>query len=215
MVNIEDLFLLLHPVLAVIVVYPIIGIVVTRAWQVRQRRLQVKSGNKSQIPPVVGKEHVELGRYLTGSVVGLCLIALGHDLSTHFMKEQTWSKEPFRAVFVLLIFLATIASFTILYKAREKLWRGVFATLTGMGLILLGAQKEIYRRDSEWYLSHYYYGIVAALLMLFSLAIIQDIYMDRTNRWRKVHIILNSLALLFFIAQAFTGTRDLYTWYKP
>ncbi len=43
----------------------------------------------------------------------------------------------------------------------------------------------------------------------FSLAIVQDIYQDRRNRWRTVHIVLNSIALLFFIGQGITGTRDL------
>jgi hypothetical protein len=81
--------------------------------------------------------------------------------------------------------------------------------LTGMGLIILGCQPEIYRRDNEWFVSHYYYGITAALLMIFSVAIVQDIYQDRQNRWRTVHIILNCLALLLFIGQGMTGARDL------
>lgn len=45
--------------------------------------------------------------------------------------------------------------------------------------------------------------------MIFSLAIIDDIYRDRTNTWRNVHIILNCLALLLFIGQGLTGARDL------
>jgi Protein of unknown function (DUF4079) len=88
-----------------------------------------------------------------------------------------------------------------------------------MGLVILGSQPEIYRREAEWYVSHYYYGMIAAMLMIFSLAIIQDIYQDRRNRWRNVHIILNCLALLLFIGQGFTGTRDLLEippgWQKP
>ncbi|HBY80267.1 MAG TPA: DUF4079 domain-containing protein, partial [Cyanobacteria bacterium UBA11148] len=55
-----DFFALIHPVLAVVVVFPIIGIVVHFAWQTRQRRLQTSDGNKSTIPPVVGREHVKL-----------------------------------------------------------------------------------------------------------------------------------------------------------
>ncbi|HEY9639371.1 MAG TPA: DUF4079 domain-containing protein, partial [Coleofasciculaceae cyanobacterium] len=61
----------------------------------------------------------------------------------------------------------------------------------------------------EWFVSHYHYGMLAALLMIFSLAIFPDIYQDRTNRWRKVHVFLNGFALLLFIGQGFTGTRDL------
>ena len=76
----SDAILLLHPVIAIVVVFPLIGIVVNRAFQTRQRRLQTKSGEKSKIPPVVGQEHVQLGRWLTVSVVGIVLIALGNDV---------------------------------------------------------------------------------------------------------------------------------------
>ena len=215
MVDLKDLFSLLHPVFALIFVYPIIGMVVNRALLVRQRRLTVKSN----IPPVVGKEHVQLGRTLAGSVVALALLGTSHEVFHKIIDRQTWVKEPFRVTFLVMILLATIASLTLLYQAKPKLWRGVFATLTGMGLILLGSQPEVFHRNNEWYLSHYYYGIVAAMLMIFSLAIIQDIYQDKSNRWRNTHIILNSIALLFFIGQGFTGTRDLLeiplSWQEP
>lgn len=78
-----------------------------------------------------------------------------------------------------------------------------------MGLGILGMQPEIYRRDSEQYASHYYLGMMAAMLMIFSLTIVQDIYRDRTQRWRHTHIILNSVATVLFLAQGFTGSRDL------
>jgi Protein of unknown function (DUF4079) len=217
--NAKDLFLLLHPVFAVAVVFPLIGMVVRMAWQTRQRRLAVSTGGKSQIPGVVGKEHVDLGRWLSGSVVVLSLIGLAHPIYSKILEQQAWIKEPFRVVFVLMMFVATGGSLFFLYRSTAKIWLGIFATLTGMGLVVLGSQPEIYRRESEWYVSHYYYGIIAAMLMIFSLAIIQDIYRDRSNRWRNVHIILNCLALLLFIGQGFTGTRDLLeiplSWQKP
>ena len=50
--ELEDFFALVHPAIAVIVVFPLIGIVVNRAWLVRQRRLQVIDGEKSKIPSV-------------------------------------------------------------------------------------------------------------------------------------------------------------------
>jgi hypothetical protein len=109
----------------------------------------------------------------------------------------------------MLLYAATIASLVFLYKAREKLWRAIFATLTGMGLVILGFQNGVFRRDDEWYVSHFYLGMTAALLMIFSLAIVQDIYQDRSNRWRNVHIILNCIAILLFVGQGMTGTRDL------
>ena len=74
----------------------------------------------------------------------------------------------------------------------------------------MAVKKEFFRRTNEWYWSHYYYGIVAALLMIFSLAIIDEIYRDKSNLWRNIHVILNCFALLLFIGQGMTGVRDLF-----
>jgi Protein of unknown function (DUF4079) len=205
----KDFFALLHPAIAVFFVYPLIGIVVNYALQTRQRRLQNLSAGKSKIPPVVGQEHVKIGRLLSCSIVCLTLLGIGFPIFSKMLKNEVFTKEPLRVTFVIAMFFATIASLVFLYIAKTKVWRGVFATLTGMGLILLGCQPEVYRRGNQWYLSHYYYGITAAILMIFSLAIIQEIYKDKTNRWRTVHVILNCAALLLFIGQGMTGTRDL------
>lgn len=207
----KDLIALIHPILAVLVVFPIIGMVVNLAWQTRQRRLQTASGTKSQIPPVVGREHVRLGRWLTGAVVGVTLVGLAYAIIfKSFIEKQLWSKNPSQVIFIVLMFAATIGSLVFLYQARQQHWRGIFATLTGIGLVVIGFQDGVFRRDNEWYWSHYYIGITAALLMVFSLAIVEDIYKDRSNRWRNVHIILNCLALVLFIGQGMTGTRDLF-----
>lgn len=215
----KDLLGLIHPTLAVIFVFPLIGMVVNFAWQARQRRLQTLGQGKSKIPPMVGPNHFQLGRWLTGSVVGLVLIGLAYAIFSKVIANQTWQQDPFRIAFVGLMFVLTIASLVLLYQASQKLWRGVFATLTGVGLVLIGCQPEVFRRGFEWYWSHYYIGMAAALLMIFSLAIAPDIYKDRTQRWRTVHVVLNSVALLLFIGQGFTGTRDLLeiplSWQEP
>jgi hypothetical protein len=203
-----DLAGLIHPALAVVVIFPLLGIVLNFAWQTRQRRLYAKEG-KSKIPPVVGPEHLRFGRWLSNGVVLLALIGLAFAIFSKMAKNQVWQQDPARAWFVVLMFGVTIASLVFLNRANTKLWRGVFATLTGMGIIVLGCQPEVFRRGYEWYVSHYYYGIAATLLMIFSLAIFPDIYQDRSNQWRNVHVILNIFALLFFLGQGFTGTRDL------
>ena len=207
--ELQDTLALLHPAIAIIVVFPLIGIVLNRALLTRQRRPQVADGEKSKIPPVVGSEHVAIGNWLSRSVVGVALLGMAYPIFSKMLSNDTLTKEPFRVFFALAIFLLSIASFTLLFKARVKLWKGIFATFTGMGLIILGSQPEIYRRDNEWFVSHYYYGITAALLMIFSVAIVQDIYQDKQNRWRTAHIILNCFALLLFIGQGMTGARDL------
>lgn len=217
--EIKDAILLLHPVLAVIVVFPLIGIIVNRALQIRQRRLETVGTGKSKIPPAVGQEHVELGKWLTGSVVGIVLIALANDIFVNIIDKQVWVKSQFQVIFIALLFAATTASLYLLYQAKQPNWRGIFATLSGVGLVVLGCQDGVYRKTDQWYISHYYYGELAALLMIFSLAILPDIYKDKTNRWRKVHIILNCIALLLFIGQGITGTRSLLevplSWQEP
>lgn len=203
---------LLHPALAILVVFPLIGIVVNFAWATRQRRLQIKAGNKkSKIPPVVGRDHVQLGKWLSASVVGIVLVAFAHAIiAKNIIKNQLLTQNPLQAIFMIVMFALTIASLVFLYKAREKKWRATFATLTGMGLVVLGSQDGVFRRTAEWHISHYYYGMLAALLMIFSLAIIDEIYKDKSLFWRRVHIVLNSIALLLFIGQGITGTRDIF-----
>ena len=107
----KDLMALIHPILAILFVFPIIGIAVNLAWQTRQRRLQTASGDKSQIPPVVGREHVRLGRWLTGTVVGVALVGLAYPIVFEsFIEKQLWSKNPSQVIFIVLMFAATIGS---------------------------------------------------------------------------------------------------------
>jgi MFS family permease len=212
----KDTILLLHPIAAVIFVFPLLGVVLNRALQVRQRRL---GNEKTKIPAVVGQEHVQLGRWLTGSVVGIVLLALANDVLGNIVQNGIWGKDPFKVVLICMMFGAAIASLILLYQAKAKLWRGVFATLSSMALIILGAQDGVYRKTEQWYVSHYYYGITAAILMIISVTILREIYQDKTHRWRTLHIVLNSIALLLFIGQGITGTQSLLEvplhWQKP
>lgn len=212
--GINDWFRLLHPTVAVAVVFPLIGIAVYFAWQTRQRRL---TQGKSKLPPMVGAEHVKVGRWLTGAVVGLVLLGLAHPIFKNIASQNLGSTQPLTVLFILVMFGFTLASLVLLYQAQSKVWRAVFATLTGAGLWVLGSQDGVFRRTYEWQVSHYYYGMVAAMLMIFSLAILPEIYRSKT--WRRVHITLNCIALLFFLGQGITGTRDLLeiplSWQEP
>ncbi len=216
--ELKDIILLIHPVIAVSVVFPLIGIVANRALQVRERRLQTLTEGKSKIPPA-GPEHVQIGRWLTSSVVGIVLVALANDIFSNVFAQHLWEKKLFQVLFIELTFIVAIACFVLLYRAKKRLWRWIFASLAGISLIGLGCQDGVYRNTEEWYFSHYYYGIIVALLMIFSLAILPEIYQDKTNRWRNVHIILNSLALLIFFGVGMTGAKSLLeiplSWQEP
>lgn len=212
----DDVILLLHPALAVVVVFPLIGMVLNRAILTRRRRLQT---GKSKIAPTVGSEHLQLGRWLTGAVVGLALLGLAHPIGSKMIEKDLWATNPRQVVLILLMFLATIGSLILLYRARPWYWRATFAGLTSLGVIVLGFQDGVFRRDNEWFVSHFYYGLTATVLMILSLAMVQDIYRDRTQVWRRIHILLNCLATLLFLGQGITGTRDLLeiplSWQKP
>lgn len=233
--KIEDVAMLMHPILAVAAVFPLLGIVLHYAWQTRQKRLLSKEEGK-KIPPTVGTEHLRLGRWLSNAVVGVALLGNVVPILTEFAKKPP--EDTNRIWYVVFSIVITVVSLVILNRARTPLWRGIFAAFTGMGLIILGSQPEVFRRGeiydfktgqwfpplapgipNEWYVSHYYYGIIAALLMIFSLATFPDIYRDRTNRWRKAHVALNAIATLFFLGQALTGPRDLLeiplSWQTP
>lgn len=101
--ELKDTLALLHPAIAVAIVFPLIGVVVNLAWQTRQRRLQTSSGDKSKIPPIVGKEHLQLGQKLTGAVVEITLLGLGYAIFSKILEQQVWTQEPFRFIFVLVI----------------------------------------------------------------------------------------------------------------
>ncbi len=124
--------------------------VINLAWQTRQRRLQTKAEGKSKIPPVVGAEHNRLGNWLTSAVVGIALLGLTHPIIKTILSNSLAITEPFQVAFIGLMFVATLASLVFLYKSGDKLWRGVFATLAGAGLVILGCQDVVYRLSSEW-----------------------------------------------------------------
>nr|WP_026073150.1 DUF4079 domain-containing protein [Nodosilinea nodulosa] len=212
-----DLLRMLHPFMAVTLVMPLIGVAVYFAAQTRQRRLAVVNKTKTAIAPVVGREHVRVGQWLAGAVVSLVLLGLAHPIFKTIVSDNAWASDPFRVIFVAAMYAFTIATLVLLYRSGAPQWRGVFATLTGMGLWLLGMQPGVFRRDYEWYLSHFYFGMAAAMLMIFALATLPEIY--KSKRWRLAHAALNTVAVLLFISQGVTGVRDLLEippqWQEP
>lgn len=116
----------------------------------------------------MGKNHVEIGKWLSTAVVTVSLIGLARPIiAKNIVKNTLWATNTFQFIFLILIFLFTIITFILLFRARNKLWRGIFATLSGMGVVILGCQDGIFRRTNEWYWSHYYYGVIVTLLMIF------------------------------------------------
>ncbi|MFN3927256.1 MAG: DUF4079 domain-containing protein [Pseudanabaenaceae cyanobacterium] len=224
-----DYLRLVHPAFTVAIVFPLLGIVVSLAWQTRQRRLGVDKEDKSRIPAVVGLDHVKYGKWLAGTVVFTSLMGLLHPTAKYIIRNNLWNDKQLEVIITIAFFVVTALSLGFLYVARQRVWSIVFGILTGLGILLIGFQDKIFRpevafgaifrRDDAWYLSHFYLGITAAVLMVTSLVMIPYIYSDRSQKMRIAHIILNSFALLLFIGQGFTGARDLLeiplSWQEP
>jgi hypothetical protein len=126
------------------------------------------------------------------------------------LEQELWGKSLDQVVLITLMCVARFASMLFLYQARQQLSRGVLGTLTGVALAVGGFQDGIFRRDDEWLVFHFYYGLTAALLMVFSLAIVPEIYQKPSHRRRKIHTVLSCIALLLFLPQGVTGSRDLW-----
>ncbi len=211
-----DWLWLIHPALAVVVVYPLLGMVLRLAKQTRDRRFR-----RSKLPPTVGRDHADLGQWLTAAVVGLVLIAEMVVIATS-KPLVAFEGGTGRLVQLLLVLIGSVIAFSALWIVKKPLYRASFALLTWCGLIGLGLQPEVFRRsdnpfDLVFWQSHFWGGIALAGLMLMSLAVRPEIHRDL--RWRRFHLTLNVLASFIFLAQGLSGPRDLLeiplSWQKP
>ena len=206
--RIDHWFILIHPILAILVVLPTVGIVTHYAWLVSQRRKKTQAKEKTKIAPTVGLSHVNLGLWLAGLVVSVALVGLAHPILKNIISNGLWEKSPLKVSLIMLMFGVTLGSILTLLKSKKLSWRVTFSTISSIGLIVLGWQDGVFRRENEWFISHFFYGLAAALLMIFSVAILPEIY--RSRKWRKTHTILNIIALILFMGLGITGARDLF-----
>ena len=202
--TITDWLWILHPALAVVLIYPLIGMVVRLAWQTRQRRVaQVKH------PPMVGRDHSDLGRWLAAGVVLLVLIALTVAIATK-APPADFSGGAGRAIQLSIVLLGTGASLVALWRSKAAALRLSFSLITWVGVLTLGAQPEVWRLSDDplspaFWQSHYWAGVAVTGLMLFSLAARPEILRDL--RLRRLHVTASVLAALLFVMQGITGTR--------
>lgn len=201
-----DWFWILHPALAVVLIYPLLGVVIRLALQARDRRL-----HQAKVPPTTGRDHADLGQWLAAGVVGIVLVALTVVISTK-APPAAFEGGLSRALTLLLVLIGSVVSLTALWLARGRVYRAAFALLTWIGVLGLGAQPEVWRLSdnplsAEFWQSHYWAGAAVTGLMLFSMAARPEIFRDL--RWRRLHIAANTLAAVLFVSQGITGTRDL------
>jgi hypothetical protein len=201
-----DWLTILHPALAVVLIYPLIGVVVRLGIQTKARRV-----DGAKLPASTGREHTDLGRWLSAGVVAISLVALTVVIATAAPLSQFQGGSA-RAGQLLLVLAGTVIAMTTLWRATEKAIRLVFALITWAGVISLGAQPEVFRLSDnpfqvDFWQSHYWIGVAVVGLMLFSLGARPEI--QRELRWRRLHVTSNVLAAVLFVILGMTGTRDL------
>ena len=211
-----DWLWLIHPIAAVVLVYPLLGVVLRLGLQARARRL-----GQTKLPVSTGHEHTDLGRWLTAAVVGAVLAALVVVINTKVPLAQFTGGNG-RLAILALVATGTALSFLSLWQVHGAAYRASFALLCWAGLIGLGLQPEVWRLGDNplqpaFWQSHFWGGIGLCGLLLFAMAARPET--QRSLRWRRLHVSANVLAALVFLAQAISGPRDLLEiplhWQKP
>ena len=212
-----DWLWIVHPFLAVVLIYPLIGMVMRLGLQTRARRQKTNL----KLPASVGRSHTDLGRWLAAGVVGLVLIALTVAIATKAPLAD-FSGGAGRAIQLSIVLLGTVVSLIALWRSKAAPMRLSFSLITWVGVLTLGAQPEVWRLSDDplspaFWQSHYWAGVAVTGLMLFSLAARPEILRDL--RLRRLHVTASVLAALLFVMQGISGTRDLLeiplSWQKP
>lgn len=197
-----DWFALLHPVLIILFVYPVVGATIRLGILARERRLDI-----NPLPPTVGIEHADHGRWVTTGVVVAVLIAMA---ATYAMGEGAGSRGP--ALPLLLAGVGCLVSCVALWRAKGPWLRAGFALICWLGLLTLGSQPALWHRgqspfDGTLWGSHYWSGVLLCGLLLFAMAAAPEIL--RSPRMRRLHVGAAFLTALLLAVQAISGSRDL------
>jgi len=212
-----DWLWIVHPFVAVVLIYPLIGMVTRLGLQTRSRRQKTNL----KLPASVGRSHTDLGRWLAAGVVVIVLFALTVSIATKAPLAD-FNGGVARAAQLLLVLLGTALSLVALWRSKAPGLRLAFALITWVGVLSLGGQPEVWRLSdnpltSAFWQSHYWAGVGVTGLMLFSLG--GQLEIARDLRLRRLHITASVLAAVLFALQGLTGTRDLLeiplSWQKP
>lgn len=197
-----DWLALLHPVLAVLFIYPVAGTVIRLGILSREHRTRTNP----LLPATVRTEHWEHGRWLTSAVVVAVLIALGYT----FIAKGVASAS--QGLMLGLAWLGSLVALLALWRVRHPALRAGFALLTWAGLLALGSQPQVWRLGDNplqpaFWSSHYWAGVLLTGLLLYNLAARPET--QRSPQMRRLHLVVNLLVAVLFAVQGITGCRDL------
>jgi hypothetical protein len=108
-----DWLWLLHPALAVVLVYPLLGMVLRLAQQTRDRRL-----TQAKHPPTVGRDHADLGKWLAGSVVAIVLLAEAVVIATKH-PLSAFEGGGSRLALLLLVLVGSGVALAALWRVKR------------------------------------------------------------------------------------------------
>jgi hypothetical protein len=195
-------FALLHPVLVILFVYPVVGATIRLGTLARERRLEI-----NPLPPTVGVEHADHGRWVTTGMVVAVLIAMA---ATYVLGEDNGSVPG--ALPLLLAGSGCLASCLALWRVKDAWPRAGFALLCWLGLLGLGSRPALWHLgrspfDGPVWSSHYWSGVLLCGLLLFAMASAPEVL--RSMRLRRLHVTAAFLTALLLAVQAISGSRDL------
>jgi hypothetical protein len=203
-------FALLHPVLIILFIYPVVGATIRLGILARERRLDI-----NPLPPTVGVEHADHGRWVTSGVVVAVLIAM----AANYLLRAGEAGSPVAgavASWVPLVLAGggSLVSCLALWRVKGAWLRAGFALLCWLGLLGLGSQPALWHRgrdpfEGSLWGSHYWSGVLLCGLLLFAMAAAPEIL--RSPRMRRLHTGAAFLVALLLAVQAISGSRDLLT----
>jgi hypothetical protein len=195
-------FALLHPVLIILFVYPVVGATIRLGTLARERRLEI-----NPLPPTVGVEHADHGRWVATAMVVAVLVAMA---ATYAMGDAQAGGAQVLAL--LLAGAGCLASCLALWRVENAWLRAGFALLCWLGLLGLGSRPALWHLGRSPFAgppwgSHYWSGILLCGLLLFAMAAAPEVL--RSPRMRRLHVAAGFLTALLLAVQAISGSRDL------
>ena len=198
----------LHPVLMILFVYPVVVATIRLGTLARERRLDI-----NPLPPTVGVEHAEHGRWAaTGVVVAILFALLVSFLRADLDPTAAVAPGVGRRLALLAAALVSLGACLALWRAQRAALRALLALSSWGALLLIGAQPEVDRITNnpllaDFWRSHYWSGILLCGLLLFAVAARPEIH--HSLPMRRLHVAAGFLVALLLAVQAITGCRDL------
>ena len=134
-----DWLSLLHPVLMILFVYPVVGATIRLGTLARERRLDI-----NPLPPTVGVEHAEHGRWAaTGVVVAILFALLVSFLRADLDPAAAVSLGVGRLLALVAAAAIALGACLALWRAQRPALRALLALSSWGALLLIGGQPEV------------------------------------------------------------------------